>query len=66
MVSCMLGVLFARLPGTPEKGKWTKTWPCVTWFVAALSVHGVLRECLKTIHYNCVEGVAIRGAAWLG
>ena len=46
MVQIVMKLLLSSLPSTPEKGKWTKTWPCVTWFLRALCPHGMLRELL--------------------
>ena len=46
IMQIVMKLLLSSLPSTPEKGKWTKTWPCVTWFLRALCPHGMLRELL--------------------
>ena len=46
MSKLVLLLIFSSLPTTPQKGKWTKTWPCVTWFARALMPHSMLARLL--------------------
>lgn len=59
MVAAVLCLLFATMPTTPEKGKWTKTWPCLVWFAQGLGVHDTIRQALALA---CEEGHASRPA----
>ena len=47
MVDSVLKVVLATLPTTPQKGKWTKTWPCVVWFLRAMGVHNMFSQALR-------------------
>ena len=40
-------LVLSSLPTTPEKGKWTKSYPCIVWFARCVGPHNMLRDIVE-------------------
>lgn len=55
MSRSFVSALMARLPETPEQGKWTRLTPAIMWAYGLLACHGLLGHLLKAMskHVKC-------------